>query len=332
MYYLLTYLVVVQFEGYGLQHVRKPRKMIWGFSPRRKYISNGPAINYFLFLRRLPLVRPYKSTLVSVLPSRIAPFSIILRSSDSFTSLNSICSSSSGCAAPALSPSARKTFIDSPRKPGLAKYSTSVRHFFAWYPVSSASSRFAPASAPSPASSLPAGSPHKYWFAACRYCRSITIHGFFLLFELSIARITTLPLCRITSRSLCRPPGSISLSCRMRNSGPWYTTSELMIVALSIFAAVFGALPFLIFFAFTFVFFGISSPLFQSRLIAFNSPRVYALPCFNPAHSVQFGRAIRPIPASPRSVVASLRGAQNPNYAPAGDHPSIPTRKERLNP
>ena len=81
-----------------------------------------------------------------------------------------------------------------------------------------------------PARACPPAAPTRYWFAACRYCRSITIHGFFLLFELSIARITTLPLWRITSRSLCLPPGSISLSCSTRNSGPVYTTSELMIV------------------------------------------------------------------------------------------------------
>src|SRR6185503_4076383 len=84
-----------------------------------------------------------------------------------------------------------------------------------------------PASASSSGSSFPAGSSHRYCFAACRYCRSITIHGSFLLLDLSIARITTLPLCRITSRSLFFPPGSISLSCNTRNSRPSYTTFEL---------------------------------------------------------------------------------------------------------
>src|SRR5579871_1171271 len=51
--------------------------------------------------------------------------------------------------------------------------------------------------------------------------------------------MTTLPLCRITSRSLGLPPGSRSLSWSTRKSGPSYTTLELM--SFSVSPA--GALP-----------------------------------------------------------------------------------------
>src|SRR5580692_10812817 len=61
----------------------------------------------------------------------------------------------------------------------------------------------------------------------------MTIQGFFLLFELSMARMTTLPLWRMMSRSLCLPLGSTILSWSTRKSEPFKTTSELRSSATS---------------------------------------------------------------------------------------------------
>src|SRR5580692_8976618 len=69
----------------------------------------------------------------------------------------------------------------------------------------------------------------------------MTTQGSFLLPELSRARMTTLPLWRITSRSLCLPPGSMSLSWRTLNSEHSKMTSELSSWAVSTGAGL-GAL------------------------------------------------------------------------------------------
>src|ERR1700722_11174237 len=74
-----------------------------------------------------------------------------------------------------------------------------------------------------------------------------------------MARITTLPLWRMTSRSLGLPPGSRSLSWSTRNSEPWYTTSELSSTAVSTTPDL-AALA---------SFFALGLPAFDLRLVVF---------------------------------------------------------------
>jgi len=56
----------------------------------RPWAGDSVRPKFFYFLRLAAAIRVYSSTLVSVLPSRMAPLSIIFRMSESFTRRNSI--------------------------------------------------------------------------------------------------------------------------------------------------------------------------------------------------------------------------------------------------
>ena len=97
-----------------------------------------------------------------------------------------------------------------------------------------------------------------------------------------MARITTLPWWRMMSRSLGRPPGSISLSCTTRKSGPSKTVSELIICSCSSTAGLsaleaFFALGFAAFLAFDFLTFAALGFLAFAAFFALGFAAVVAL-------------------------------------------------------
>ena len=137
------------------------------------------------FFDFFPSCRAYSSTLVNVLPSRIAPFSIIFSTSDKLHQpqldllvlIRIRIARDQPFRQKHLHAFAQKAGAGVSTPPAAAISSRDIRSLLR-VPVAR------PPADPRPASSLPAGSSHRNWFAACRYCRSITTHGSFLLLRL----------------------------------------------------------------------------------------------------------------------------------------------------